>query len=1386
MEAGLFVEPSEELRWLGPSTNGVSLKDLAEVPCLVLLGDVGMGKTTAIQTEAADLKSELAGQKHAVLCQDLKRLSEAQLERSVFGSSEVQGWLRGEHALTLFLDSMDECWRRIDALEVLIVEGFERRAPKGCPPLFLRLTCRSAEWRGEAGKMLERLFSKGGAVASAQVFVLAPLSANNVRQAAASNNLDGNHLLQRIAAKEAQALASHPITLEMLLQVYRRSGDFPRSRAELYSDGCSRLCADQQMIFGAPQQRKTTPQQRVVIASRLAALSVFTNRLLINGDMERPVSRADVLEGTEVVGYFEEPVGGECVVVDRDSTAETLQTALFADRVEGAQCWRHQSYAEYLAAHYLAQRKLSVSQVVALLTDTADNAQRIIPQLEETACWMAEIIPEVLEALAPRNADVLLRCDSTYWNDYHRALLVGSYLELVRRQEAQQLDWQLKYRFARLAHRELAALLRPVITDRAENPLVRETAIDIAGQCGVFVLAPELIDVLLDSNDVFRVRKHAGIALEHSATDGTRSLLKAKNVRTWEGDVDDDLKGYYLGIMWPSHISIDELLPLTKPKRRNYTGSYKLFLEYELPKSLTDADLPRLLDWFREHNVSFDILGEFGYLPSKVFARALTCMDNPCVRDAVLRLLSAEETHLHRLFQGNVRRGETSADIRLPFWKALVRSHLDVRKVIIHGDLGSTGLLSSEDLKAFVAEYRSVEDSRIRDGWRELIFWVFSFEDATALDLLSHLARTDASIADGLAARTSCALLPEEQNWIKQAYERAQKSNRPIPAEKPSFAKSVLGLLDHFERGNVAAYWYICDLLDQDPDEPKPIVFLSIRFSEGKAWRSLSAEAKARILRGFFTYLRTQAVEETAVWNKSQGYRQYDLLNPFLVLLYDEDRCALDELTSDDWSKWISVFFSYFARRNGSHEEAYSAILSRAYGKAQQVFLAVLGRHLETQINNDSERPIIWNLKAVWCGEIRRLLLDLLDRKWLKPTATQDVFQVLASLEPKQTELILTAIARGTDDPQACSVHVPVALATLLVNFPATWASHVLDRIKVNPALGRALVPCLVRAYHQPSGWLSEIPPRQLAEFWEWLNKHFPENPFETEDGVGEVTVHHDIYHLRNAVFETLRRSASPEACDAMSELMKRWPNEFWLGDVLAEMRKTRHRRAWVRPSPSALMQSFATTNKRLVRTGGELHGLILESLRRFEAELHGAPPSMELWNETTKGKEKFWWPKNEMNLSTCLKRFFERDLKEWGVIADREVEIHPRLGADRAQLVDVLVRAVPFAEDGRRGAPVTVVVEVKCAWNPGVLLDMERQLYGRYLNNSELHFGIYAVAYFTCDAWNSAGDDRKTTGESPSSVAALRDALLTQATSLSGSQKLVESVIIDARLSLT
>ena len=90
MDGGLFVQPSDETRWFGPQSNGVSLADLTKVPCLILLGDVGMGKSNTVEAEAMHLRERFKGEGHEVVFHDLKRLSEPQIEKKIFTRKETK------------------------------------------------------------------------------------------------------------------------------------------------------------------------------------------------------------------------------------------------------------------------------------------------------------------------------------------------------------------------------------------------------------------------------------------------------------------------------------------------------------------------------------------------------------------------------------------------------------------------------------------------------------------------------------------------------------------------------------------------------------------------------------------------------------------------------------------------------------------------------------------------------------------------------------------------------------------------------------------------------------------------------------------------------------------------------------------------------------------------------------------------------------------------------------------------------------------------------------------------------------------------------------------------------------------------------------------------
>jgi hypothetical protein len=149
------------------------------------------------------------------------------------------------------------------------------------------------------------------------------------------------------------------------------------------------------------------------------------------------------------------------------------------------------------------------------------------------------------------------------------------------------------------------------------------------------------------------------------------------------------------------------------------------------------------------------------------------------------------------------------------------------------------------------------------------------------------------------------------------------------------------------------------------------------------------------------------------------------------------------------------------------------------------------------------------------------------------------------------------------------------------------------------------------------------------------------------------------------------------------------------------------------------------------VRNGDELLALVLESLHRAQEALgvHDTPEARFLWDEHSRR------PKDESAVSDWVKNFLQRDLKDSGVIAAREVEIYKRIGAPRGASTDIHIDVSSQARDGSR-EQVKVIVEVKGPWNPELKSAMKTQLLEDYLTNSDARHGIYLSSWFPLDQW--------------------------------------------------
>jgi len=198
-----------------------------------------------------------------------------------------------------------------------------------------------------------------------------------------------------------------------------------------------------------------------------------------------------------------------------------------------------------------------------------------------------------------------------------------------------------------------------------------------------------------------------------------------------------------------------------------------------------------------------------------------------------------------------------------------------------------------------------------------------------------------------------------------------------------------------------------------------------------------------------------------------------------------------------------------------------------------------------------------------------------------------------------------------------------------------------------------------------------------------------------------------------------------------------------------------------------------ANQNLRLVQNGEQLLEVVVESLKRLDAKLHAEIPAAQfLWDRRR--------PKDENAFSDFVAMHLRDDLKQRGIISNREVQIH------QIERTDIHIDAVSEDPNEQGYQHVGVIVESKGCWNRELNKAMKTQLVERYMKDNECQHGIYLVGWFNCDRWDDH-DRRKQDAKRlcPDKVET-QERLDKQAKDLSQGKYHIRVVVLDASLRST
>lgn len=1386
---GFLYDPTSEFaKYLNSRARPFS--EIAHTPCLVLLGEPGMGKTRAVQEEVQALE-EIEEQ---VAPFSLGRFgSEERLVKKVFESQQFRVWASGEHVLHLFLDSLDEGRLSVDILHKVIVDELkERVSEKQRERLRLRITCRMAEWPQSMGAELSKLWG----AENFAIYQLAPLREVDVREAAIQEGIDPDRFLKEVHDREVAAFAARPVTLKMLLSVYQVNRSLPKRKVEIYEQGCELLCSELNLDR---QEREETgilsTRQRLSIASRLAAATVFANRKSLRTyDIQGSQPEGEIGLG-EVTGG-QESVNGEKLPVEEREVRETLTlSGLFTRAGDGLVAWAHQTYSEFLAAWYLVKRRMAADKIMGLITHPGDPDHRLAPQLHETAAWLASMDIAVFERILESDPEVLLRSDVAAADVESRERLVANLLKRTEEGTLEIGGWDVERYYGKLDHPKLLDQLRPYLEERDKAKAARELALKIAIRSRCSALEEISMSIALDPREQEDIRALSLVMLHELPNGQARERLRSLVIGAGASAVSHRIKALALQILWPKHLSGEELFAILGQARdERDLENYSSFLYGDPGQHLSGAAVISALRWLRDESSlqgwMHRVTTFWERLVHDILAAAWKALDDPDIGVAPAlaeAVFSLAQSHVRFTGEHVLESYGSETEKRRRFLDAFL-SLIEVGGarnawMVYYPWL----LVLSDDTHWLLARLDRGKEETTRELLANLVAKSFDASDESQFVAVHEARRRHSTLDAALEWRLGPVVLGSDTARhmkidfeARQEQNRSEEERRQQKARRRPLAELIEESLQGIESGAPEEWWRLNLRLLHPGDGQGNGDLFSGDLMRSPGWISSDLRNRARILQAAKDWI-ILVDPRTEEWSDDPenrwDHRPVSAYRAFR-LLWSEDNEFLERLQRELWIKWVPVIL-YFLRRSGSDErDARRALFKQCYQHAPDMTLEYLAQMADSILEGTGRTNLLDDLELLLDGRIDELLWSRLERAGPSLEAGDRILRLLLRADYAPARAYVDALFQRPLPIEGDSRRVVSAAACALVmsakdcGWPVIWPA-----CQEDPEFGQELWMALAEemAYSGRSH-LFEMRLSTLGDLYILLVRLFP--PSEDPERGDQVTARHEVVFLRGRILRFFAQQGTKEACEVLEQIIRTAPNGERLRHWLFEAQENLRRKTYVWSSPKEVIMFVARAGARLVRTERELLDVIIESLRRLEGELQGHTPAViYIWNKVTKSKYR---PKDENEVSDYVKSFLDRDLRESGILFHREVEVRRRVGKGGApgERLDVLVsfRASEVDES------LAVVIEVKGAWHKELLTAMETQLIDRYLADSQSRYGLYLVGWFNCPQWDRRDSRYKVAQKFDREQ--LRQALTEQATKLSAEKNVdVRAFLLNAAL---
>jgi hypothetical protein len=1119
---------------------------------------------------------------------------------------------------------------------------------------------------------------------------LLPLDKESARQLVAAEGVDGTAFVDALVAAGLGRLSASPQQLRRLARYWDYNDRLPESQLEAIEWEVGRLL--EETDDGRPQR---LPRDRAVrTAERLGVFAAFSGvHLLATGTHDDP----------GVVGVADlpsDPEPDQPGIVSPQDYGDVVGTALFDAGASGTVMFRHQQYAEYLAAAYLVRRGVSEVQVPALL---GVHSNGLLPtERIGVAAWLAALRPALVKDLLAANAPMFASSPVELPSDRARAALVGGLLDAAADDVGP--DWGVDV--GALAHIGLVDILEARLVGGPATSSQLWWIARLAAAGGCRRLCTLLVAAARTSSWSAFARRAAVSAVADLGDENDRRALRDLLDRPPADDPDDEILAALIDALYPGIVSAEELTRALRPRQSLVLyGHYMMTLE-ALADRIPEEDLPVFLAWGAARGKDFANDRRYGRLFTGLVRRGWEGVDSGPVRAALAAFVTqagragrwvTQETRLEPLPWSE---GDTARRRRLALAAADALAG-EAWYVLLF-----LRLLVPEDAEWLVDEL----PTRPADTAAVL-----------AQCLARLVERPTAGLADRILSMAPSHPAYEVTRWFRESVDRRSESVAPMAraaAEEYSYQREQAQIADRVRSDldsalrrvetDIESWSRIAHLLAFDEhNDPGPHA-VTYDLTQRPGWATLTPEDRQLVLRTGVAYVSSH--QPTAgTWSGSKTVSPDQVLADWSgVFLMATLAChaprQLAELELGVWERWAPAIVAAWDGGRGGDSDLRLQLIDAAPRPGREHIVRAALDHLD--VLDASDRDLLPPY-AVYAHLVDDLASDMARRLVAGHYSSGlriRLLELLARNAPGTALPVCRALAVGADAPVAA--HAVRHLAALDPNGTVDeWAADLPPPTELAALAGHLRIAGLGHA--------------RLTTAARVLLDAFPyDSDPEPESGWG---VEH-TGAARSARGEALRRLADLGACEEIASLRTGRPPLDEL--VLRRYERTARIRqadlSIAATRPRDLLELLRSRDARMVRDDDDLLSVVVEQLDILQHQITYNGAFRDLWDGAV--------PKCEDDISDWIRRNLEMRF-DGNLVVDREVQVLRRGQRGSGTRIDLTATAPTSTQPP---STARMAIEAKLVDNDELMNAMHGQLIHRYLVPADLTHGMYLVYWIT------------------------------------------------------